>query len=150
MGRKLGDCPIKKQRVTEHNGVRLVWEESIIEGRKVCIAPSGDGEFKMESADDGSFVLTFLRPGSSLEDLGCGAMTTLHKRALEVAGAEADEREAEVEAAEAAEAAEAEAAEAEAAEAEEAEAEEKAEGTPVSADQSAEMWSGLKKLLDDF
>ena len=139
MGRKLGDCPIKKQRVTEHNGVRLVWEESIIEGRKVCIAPSGDGEFKMESADDGSFVLTFLRPGSSLEDLGCGAMTTLHKRALEVAGAEADEREAEAEAAEAA-----------AAEAEEAEAEEKAEGTPVSADQSAEMWSGLKKLLDDF
>ena len=53
---------------------------------------------------------------------------------------EEEEREAEEAEAEEAEAAEAEEAEAEEAESEEAESEEK----------SAEMWSGLKKLLDDF
>jgi hypothetical protein len=95
MGRKLGSCPVTTRRVTDAGGVRLVWEESIIDGHKVCLATSVAGEWKMRSADDGSFALFFIRPGGSIESLGSGAMRTVHKRALEGEAAQLDEAVAE-------------------------------------------------------
>ena len=95
MGRKLGACPISTRRITEAGGVRLIWEESIIEGQKVCVAASVAGEWKMRSAEDGSFALYFIRPGGSVESLGEGAMRTLHKRALEAEAAQLEEVAAE-------------------------------------------------------
>ncbi|MCA9658426.1 MAG: hypothetical protein KC486_08780 [Myxococcales bacterium] len=110
MDRKLGDCPITTRRVTEAKGVKLEWEESIRGGRKVCVAPTQDGDFEMKSAEDGSFALIFLRPGGKVENLGCGSMGTVQRRALEVVQAQTrgqpEEVESEVEEVEEAEEAE--------------------------------------------
>jgi len=84
-GQLLGDCPVAVRRVTKSKSATLTWTETIQDGRQVCVAPTADGEFKMESTKGGSFALIFVRDGdASVAELGSGKKATLLKRALEI------------------------------------------------------------------
>jgi len=91
-GELLGDCPVAVRRVTKSKSATLTWTDTIQDGRQVCVAPTTDGEFKMESTKGGSFALIFVRDGDATgESLGTGKKATLLKRALEIVDEEAKE-----------------------------------------------------------
>jgi len=90
-GKPLGDCPVVR-RVTKSKSATLTWTDTIQDGRQVCVAPTTDGEFRMETTEGGSFALIFVREGDSTgESLGTGKKATLLKRALEIVDEEAKE-----------------------------------------------------------
>lgn len=91
-GGRLGACPVAVRRTTKSKAATLTWTETVQDGRQVCVAPTVDGEFKMESTKGGSFALIFARDGdTSVDELGSGKKATLLKRALEIVDEEARE-----------------------------------------------------------
>lgn len=92
-GGELGACPPEQVRTTRLGEVELTWKETVQEGRQLCVAATGDGEFRMVQSKGGSFALVFVRQGDDgFEDLGCGTKATLEARALELLAEQADER----------------------------------------------------------
>ena len=84
-GGMIGACPTERARTTRLGDVELTWRETIAEGRQVCVAATGDGEFRIVQSPGGSFALIFAREGDEeLESLGCGARGVLETRAMQV------------------------------------------------------------------
>jgi hypothetical protein len=93
-GGDLSRCP--QPRRLRLDDVELTWRETVEGGRQVCVAATGDGEFKMLQSHGGSFILVFVREGDAeIDRLGCGSREELEGRALDVLGqAELPEGEA--------------------------------------------------------
>src|SRR5690606_29631656 len=69
-------------RLTRMEGVELEWRERVDGGNQICIAASGDGEFRLARNDNGSFILAFIRKGDpDIGNLGCGSREALEARA---------------------------------------------------------------------
>ncbi len=90
-GGELGACPPEQVRTTRLGEVELTWKETVQEGRQLCVAATGDGEFRMVQSKGGSFALVFVRQGDDgFEDLGCGTKAMLESRALELLAEQSD------------------------------------------------------------